>query len=172
MFQSPCAEIAQGLFIWKKRVLTRLPRMRGFDILECVVGQKRFLPVFSRGKRPAAPPPDFNRKGKADEFHVSAQSRTASGSVRHALHPGQTAGKAFHGKSGGPRRAGSAASGSGHRRLPRSGPREQLCRQRPLSRRSARQTRRLVPRALRKPQAARKREPLSAEKATRTVRHW
>ena len=88
--------------------------MRGFDILECVVGQKRFLPGFSRGKRPAAPPPDFNRKGKADEFHVSAQSRTASGSVRPVPHPGQAAGKAFHGKSGGPRRAGFAASGAGH----------------------------------------------------------
>lgn len=42
--------------------------MRGFDILECVVGQKRFLPGFSRGKRPAAPRPISIEKEKPMNF--------------------------------------------------------------------------------------------------------
>ena len=45
---------------------------------------------------------DFNPKGRADELHVSTQPQTASGAVRHVRRPGQAAGKAFHGKSGGP----------------------------------------------------------------------
>ena len=114
----------------------------------------------------------LKQKGRYSVFHMTSGSAFSGkepfdDEVELYIKTLQAAGKAFHGKSGGPRRAGFAASGAGHRRLPRSDPREQLRRQRPLSRRSPRQTRRLVPRALRKPQNARHREHLRLQRPFR-----